>query len=255
VVADPVALQGFVDKWLAREPGGVLLEVFVAPAQRSLFRIWGALSAELIECVFELGEREVARTKLAWWGEELCAWSGGRHPLVRALAAEPVAAIPDAARWRRMLVEAIALLDSPHQPASVEQARAELLPFAETLAVIEADLLGTPVDPAALALHLQLERSLRGSLGIHASRSRIPSPGPYPPSPGTLQDYAAQLLTLARVPAAGGLLTAYRQLLTVERLRRLARRGDAAHALNLPGWRNLWLGWRAARRAHAGAAG
>jgi hypothetical protein len=251
VVADPVALQGFVEKWLAREPGMALLEVFVPPAQRSLFRAWGAVSAELVECVFELGEREVARTKLAWWSEDLCAWTAGRHPLVRALAAEPVAAVPDAARWRRMLIEAVALLDSPHQPASVEQARAELLPFAEALAQIEADLLGATVDSPTLALHLQLERSLRGLLGIHPQRSRIVPAGVHPPSSGATQEYANQLRDLARVPVAGGLLTAYRQLLSEERSRRLARRGDPAHALNLPAWRSLWLGWRAARRARA----
>jgi len=282
-VADAVALQGFVDTWLRRSPEMALCEVFVPPGERPMFRAWGALRMQLLDTTFEFEERSVARTKLAWWGQDLISGSNGRHPLTRALYAHPASASISGRDWQALLSAAIMLLDSDHAPATLSEALAELQPLARALAAVQSQLLqethatfkpsprrtpgpililgaASKMDPGVrrddesrfdgLALHLQFERNLRGLTGVHRERARLPTALGSAPTPSQLADYAGALLATPTLPGMG-LLAAYQQRLDTARLQRWARHGDPARAVRLSHPHCLWLAWRAARAARA----
>lgn len=249
-MADAQPLQVFVGKWLAAEPEMRLLEVFCPPPQRALLRAWGALLHELGETCFEVADPGVARTKLAWWAEDLGAGAGGRHPLSLSLFGQAPAQAIDAEAWRRLALSGASLLESDHQPASIDAALAEIEPLAQAIAGVEGRLFGQPSHPRDVAVHLQFRRSLRGLLGVFPERSRLPRDLPGEGSGAeTLRPYAV-MLAQARAPAAGGgLLAQMRRAVDGRRLEVLATRGDPAQALAVPPWWALGLAWRAGRRA------
>jgi phytoene synthase len=248
-MADRVALQGFLDKWRTREPEMALVEPFCPASGRSLFCAWGALSAELVECTFELSDQGVARTKLAWWTEDLGAGADGRHPLTRALMAEAAAASLTPAHWRSLALAAHALLGSSHRPPSLDKALEELLPLASALAEIESLIFSAAVDPLAGALHLQLQRTLRGFRGEFPDRARLPTPWCDAAPAAGLREFAQALQARWRPPNRSSLQSTYHQLVDRGRLARLARTGDPIRAQRVPAWQGLWMGWRAARLA------
>jgi len=260
-MADPVALQGFVDKWLAREPEIALLEVFCPKPQRVLFRTWGALRSELVEAVFEVSDANVARTKLAWWVADLAAAERGRHPLTRALFAQAESSRTTSSHWHALLSAAMGALESDHAPASIDAAVsdhapasidaavAELQPLAQAIGDIEGALFHCHSSAAAIALHLQVERNLRGLVGIYAERARLPAEWRNTAEAGAVRRFASALLAYSAGSAKGSLLTTFHQLLDQQRLRQLARHGQPQSALAVTPWRGLMLGWRAARLA------
>jgi len=248
-MADPVALQGFVDKWLAREPEIALLEVFCPKPQRVLFRSWGALRSELVEAVFEVSDANVARTKLAWWVADLAAAERGRHPLTRALFAQAESSRTTSSHWHALLSAALGALESDHAPASIDAAVAELQPLAQAIGDIEGALFHCHSSAAAIALHLQVERNLRGLVGIYAERARLPAEWRNTAEAGAVRRFASALLAHSAGSAKGSLLTTFHQLLDQQRLRQLARHGKPQSALAVAPWRGLMLGWRAARLA------
>lgn len=249
-MADGQPLQVFVEKWLAAQPEMRLLEVFCPPPQRTLLRAWGALLHELGETCFELADPGVARTKLAWWAQDLGAGAGGRHPLSLAIFGHAQAQAIDADAWRRLALGGASLLDSDHQPPSLDAALAEIEPLAQAIAGIEGRLFGEATDPRDVAVHLQCTRSLRGLLGSFPERTRLPRDLPGDgASAGALRAYAV-LLAEARAPGAGGgLLAQMRRAADGRRLQALAKWGEPAQALAISPWRALWLAWRAGRRA------
>lgn len=237
-----VALQGYVDKWLQWQPEARAAEVFVAPPVRPLWRAWGALATEIAEATFELADAGVARTKLAWWGQDLAAAASARHPVAKALFAHaPALAVPER-RWRELAFEAARLSASAHDPADVAAAVGELRPLAEALAAIEAELLGDS-NAVHWAVHLQATRSLRALAGLRAERARLP-----PGAREDLRGYARALLPHLAMPARGS-LAALRRLGDLHRLSRLAASGDPLKAVAASPFRHLWLAWRAARSA------
>ncbi len=244
---DPAALQGFVDKWLAREPEMAVCEVFCSPQQRELFRAWGALSAELADCMFELADANVARTKLAWWGDDLAAGVNGRHPLTRAIFASPAAARTQPAQWRALALAAIERVDSDNAPPTLEAALTELLPIAAAVTDLEAALFQVAVNPSAQAMHFQLERSLRGWLGAWPERARVPLNMRDASGAADLRRYAAALLAAWPNEPSGSLITLFRSHLGRVRATSLLRHADPARALSLRSWRAVLLAWRAAR--------
>ena len=244
---DPAALQGFVEKWLAREPEMAVCEVFCPRQQRALFRAWGALSAELADCMFELADANVARTKLAWWGDDLAAGVNGRHPLTRAIFASPAAARTQPEQWRTLALSAIELTDSGNAPATLEAALAELQPIAAAVSDLEAALFLVPENPCAQALHFQLERSLRAWLGAWPDRARIPLNMRDASGAADLRRYAAALLAAWPSDLSGGLITVFRSYVGRVRVRCLVRHADPARALPIRAWRAVLLAWRAAR--------
>ncbi len=246
-MADPVALQGFIDKWLAREPEITLLEVFCPKPQRTLFRTWGALRSELVEVVFELSDSNVARTKLAWWVADLAAAEGGRHPLTRALFAHTQSRATSTAHWHSLLNAAMRVLESDHAPISIDAAAAELLPLAQALGDIEAALFQCQSGATAIARHLQVERSLRGLVGVHPERARLPVECRGAVDAAAIRGYASALLAHSNGTASGSLLTHFHHLLDQQRLRQLASHGEPQRALPIAAWRGLAMAWRAAR--------
>lgn len=136
-MSDSNALDSFVDKWRARWPEWSVAEVFVAPARRAHALAWFALLQEFEDALNIAGETLPADAKLAWWGEELRGWQQhrSRHPLGRVL--EPVRA-----DWAG-LAEALPLLIEARAPATnAEAAHAQLVPYGEAVARVEAEVLG-----------------------------------------------------------------------------------------------------------------
>ncbi len=82
-MAELLNIDSFVGKWQAREPEMAIAEVFCPPADKLLFRNWGALLNELREACFELSDARVTAVKVGWWAEEFLGVAKGahRHPL------------------------------------------------------------------------------------------------------------------------------------------------------------------------------
>ena len=140
--------QSYVAAWLAREPGMELARVFVPAPQRERFTLWGALLHQLDEAAFELSDAAVARTKLAWWGEELAALAAAqaRHPLARALAAHEALRAIRAPDWHALAHAAIVAGGGEQAPVDVDALLAQGAPYARVTARIEARVLGDARD-------------------------------------------------------------------------------------------------------------
>jgi phytoene/squalene synthetase len=244
--ADPMA--HFVDKWHRREPEMALAEVFCPPAQRPVFRGWGALLHELREATFELSDARVTAAKTQWWAEELLlvARGAGRHPVSAALPAD----LPWAALARAMIEQA----SFDGRPGDVAQALAQVSPLAEAIAAVEAGVHGVAPPVPAVAVHLLLQRLPHGL--VAEDQARLPlnllarhgltvaqvAQGQGEP---LLRDWAGELL--AALPAPGASDSLYRRLRTGfdrARLRRLAA-GRGFDPPPAPA--SLWRAWRLAR--------
>jgi hypothetical protein len=271
--------RSYVDAWLLREPGMELARVFCPAAQRESFDLWGALLHQLDEAAFELRDATVARTKLAWWAEELAAMAAGtsRHPLARALSALPSVRSVPASDWRA-LVNAAMLAEAGEQaPADVEALLAQGAPHARATERIEAMIFGNdgaalsvgvlpgPVGSApgeAVAVH-HLLRRLEHSLGRDAARFPWPmnlrarhqaAPEAFagiagsPQAKAALADLAGDLGRRAAGLRGGTLFRRCQSALDARHLRQLA--GGGAKRVRANGVATLWALWRAARRGH-----
>jgi hypothetical protein len=246
-VADD-SLQGFVDKWLEREPEMRIAAVFCPAPSRPVFDAWGALLHELRTAAFELSDARVTQAKCAWWAEELAGWGEGRsrHPLGRVLARLP-------APWVALGTAVLELAEIEPGQVDTAAAIAALLGPARAVAIVESALLPTTdVDAEAtartIAVHW-LALRLPGGLGA-ADRGRVPMhlvarhgaaafADAGPGRNALLRDWAAELLAAAGPVPAGPLL---RRARTRFDRARLARRGaDPAPVAT------LWRAWRAAR--------
>lgn len=244
-------LRHFIGKWQAREPEMVLAEVFCKPAQRPLFRAWGACLHELREALFELSDERVTEIKLAWWAEELAGWGQGRHrhPLGAALP-------PADAPWSGL---AQALLESGVRPAlaaNTGEAIAALRPLADAVVAVESALFSSgDRDDAAhsLAVHWLLQRLPAGLAA--ADRARIPmhllarhglTAAQLATGEGgaLLRDWAGELLVAAPQPRTAALIRRSCAAFDRARLQQLAAGRGYKPA---PALASLWRGWRAAR--------
>lgn len=77
-----VALDSFLDKWLARWPQWSVAEVFIPELQRPLAMAWFTLLQEFEDVMNVAGDPLPADAKLAWWQQELMDWTAqrSRHP-------------------------------------------------------------------------------------------------------------------------------------------------------------------------------
>lgn len=111
-VADPTPLASFEAKWAAAQPEFALALKFVGADRRRAHSAFACLVYELEHAAFAIREAEPAMIKLQWWAEEFGRGSGAaRHPLTRALAAEPAFVALPTARWHEVIVGAMAQRD------------------------------------------------------------------------------------------------------------------------------------------------
>ena len=244
--ADPMA--HFVGKWQRREPEMALAEVFCPPAQRPVFRAWGALLHELREATFELSDPRVTAAKTQWWAEELLlvARGAGRHPVCAVMPA----GLPWAALARALVEQAV----YDDRPADAAQAIAQLAPLAEAIATIEAGVHGVAPPVPAVAVHLLLQRLPHGL--VAGDQARLPlnllarhgltmaqvAQGQGEP---LLRDWARDLL--AALPPPGGPSSLYRRLRTGFDRARLQRLAAGRGFDPPPAPASLWRAWRLAR--------
>ncbi len=232
---ESAALQGFVDKWLAREPEVRILETFCSAERRALLRAWGALANEIIATATTLSDPGVAAAKLGWWAQDLLAGTQGRHPLTRALYERPEASALPAGHWQHLLQAAQALAADPEVPVDPQRARERVEPVAQALAAIETVLWSAPVPADSWTLHLLL---------ADFGRQPPPQPGRTEDSRGSAAWSAAvrELARHARPDRGAALPAAFRLLLDRQRLPR-----RPAPVPRVAGWRVLLCAWRAAR--------
>lgn len=133
-----IALQSYVDKWLRAHPWGHQALSFIAPPQRPSLLAMAALEQEWVDAAYGIREPEVAAAKLNWWAEEIsgAAASGGRHPVVRALFADPRAERIRPQAWVQPMLAAIAQLDMA-TPADFSGQMDAATPFHAALARLE----------------------------------------------------------------------------------------------------------------------
>jgi 15-cis-phytoene synthase len=226
-VAEPDGAAAFIAKWRAWQPQMALLEPFCAPAQRSLLAHWGALLHEWELALVDTSDAGVAATKLAWWGEDLAG--GSRHPLGRALLADPVARAIAASDWSRLARAAIALVETARAADGQPLPAAALDEYSERLAGIEAQLFAAPSLAAPIAAGLALARLQRAAEA----------------------DPAPALALLQRAPAQPDLNLYRAGQWAFDRwaLQRIAAGTAPAAVGRPPAWRALLLAWGAARRS------
>jgi phytoene synthase len=119
---DPYAT--WVEQWLTARPEMRLVELYCRPARTPRARALGVLEHLLREAAFGMREPAIARSKLAWWVDELvsCAGGGARHPVTRELGAVVDApGVVALARATAALSDATVMESTPDVVALVER--------------------------------------------------------------------------------------------------------------------------------------
>jgi hypothetical protein len=238
-MAESGAAASYVAKWQRAHPEMLLLMPFCPPAQRGPMEAWGALQHELAGAMFDTSDSRVARTKLAWWGDDLAAGPvGSQHPLARALLAAPAAAAVAPAQWRDLALAAIGLSDAVRHAPGAAAPVLELDGWAASVARIESAVFNARSTPDAVAAGARVDLLLRQG---HDAADVVQA--------------ASALLANSAVGRALPLYRAGRLAFDGWRLQRLASGVPLPALPAVPAWRGLLLAWHAARRSRAAAAG
>lgn len=214
---DP-SLDSFIAKWHARWPEWSIAESFVPAAQRDVALAWFALLQELTDAAWAGDDPTPGRAKLGWWQEELQGWARGRrrHPLGAALQRH-------AAGWEQLASALPSLGETRELPADVAAALTALNRFAEAATAIEQVLFAVEGGPTGAA------ETAATLLATH----------PHWP----VEDAERRRELLSRWPARQG----SRPRRIAAALARTRLQGGASAPRAMPGWRTLWVAWRAAR--------
>lgn len=277
-MTDPT-LHSYIDKWLSARPAQQLALPFVRDNRRDVYLALAALEQELATAAYGIGEPQVAVAKLNWWGEELggAIASGGRHPLVKALFADPDVRAVDPVLWIAPVMAALAQLDlATSADFATQLDTAER--FHGALAALETRIWFGPDADATRATRIaSLDHLLQSATRLkeNAANERLPLPmarlarhhldrsGLESDSPERRAAMAAQLddiLTYWRqVWALPGPLSLFRGLdarLGQRWARHAARAGDPLARLrhaqtHQTGFSTLRLAWSAARAARS----
>lgn len=178
-MTDP-ALQSYIDTWLGARPARHQALPFVREAQRDRVLAWGALEHALFAAAYGISEVHVATAKLDWWGEELvgAVVSGGRHPVVKVLFADPSVRNIDPALWLAAIAAAQARLCQATPPDFATQLeRSQTLHGA--LATLETRILfGADADPTRASRFASLDYLLQAISVVeeNAAIDRLPLP-------------------------------------------------------------------------------
>ncbi|HET7269309.1 MAG TPA: squalene/phytoene synthase family protein [Oleiagrimonas sp.] len=178
-MTDPT-LHTYIDKWLAARPARHQALPFMRDTRRDTMLATCALEHELVSATYGISEPEVAAAKLNWWGEELggAAASGGRHPLVKALFADPAVRDIDPAVWLAPVVAALARQDQA-TPADFATQMERTQAFHRTLAALETRIcFGADADPARASRMASLDYLLQALTVApeNATVGRLPLP-------------------------------------------------------------------------------
>lgn len=267
-------LASFQAKWAAAHPEFGLALKFVAEHERPAQAAFASLVFELEHAAFATRDAEPAAIKLQWWAEELMRAGKGeaRHPLTRALAAQPAFPNIAPAQWFAAIRGALAQRDP--EPAADRAALLES--YAELyapLAAIEAALF-RGVDATASAQAATASRAVQESASLPDSlrAGRLPLPldllarhrlargdlaRASPQQAAALSEWLQALVgELGGVRTAGlGTFRAATVAANRARARQAARAADPLAALNaglgqLP-FAAVWAAWRAGRRSPA----
>lgn len=221
------ALDSFLDKWRSRWPEWSVAEPFVPEPQRRLALAWFALLQEFEDIMNIDGDPLPADAKLAWWQQELHDWDGqrSRHPLGRVLE-------PMRAPWAS-LAQTLPLMQALREPpASLEQALAQLAPFAGAVAAVERVVFGRRAgrdDARAIAVQwLQARSAVGGTAG----------------RPAGIEAAAWRAALLRAWPRKAAIAQPHRIWSRLARLR--LQREQAGKPVYAPPLQQLWHSWRAA---------
>lgn len=236
-MTDSIALDSFLEKWLARWPEWRVVETFVPVSRRRLAIAWFALQQEFTDAMNIAGDPLPADAKLAWWGEELRDWSRqrSRHPLGRVLE-------PQRAPWFELAEALPILIRLRERPLDGESAFDTVRPLAAAIADVEHALFpGSVGDEAIQVLCAQLLAArLEGAGEVAVPLHVAGAEGP------TRDAWVGELLLRWPAREDGPLPRRLAAALARSQLQRSGAGGESIATLSP--LRALWLGWRAARR-------
>lgn len=176
-VADTSPLSSFEAKWTGVHAEFALALKFVPAPSRGMQSAFACLVYELEHAAFGIREAQPAALKLQWWGEEFArvGQHEARHPLPRALAAQPGFAEIALPHWYQVIGGALAQRD-PEPAVDTESLLAAYAQFYGPLASVEAALFGADGD--AIAGVLVAARALRetATLAVVLQDGRLPLP-------------------------------------------------------------------------------
>lgn len=269
-----IALQSYIDKWLAVQPQQRIALAFVDQNTYPGHIALAALEQELLAAAYGIREPQVAATKLNWWAEELAgaAASGGRHPLTQVLFDDERAHALPGERWVAPVLAAMAQLeegtaaDFPSQVAAAslfhgalaeletawwfgEGASAERAARVAALSHLLFSLLRLEEDAERDRLALPMTRLAR--FGLSRNQLRDASDARQDAIRAQLDDLHAAWRESERLP---GPLSAFRGLESRHGQQMVARARKAADPLAaLRKWQGrqgpgvTWQAWQAAR--------
>ncbi|WP_460762073.1 phytoene/squalene synthase family protein [Lysobacter fragariae] len=236
---EETGLASFTGKWRARWPEWAIADVFVPMAQREAALAWATLQQELTDAAWGGADPRPGEAKLAWWMEELQGWSRGirRHPLGVALQKLP-------AGWTQLAAALPSLRDSRERPADADEARAQVLPFAQAVCTVEQGVLGSmdqshqPTEAVIVCLlHARLSQHPGEAVPLQVL-ARVGSDAAVTQWSHDLADGRAQLRQAMRTASRA------RRVWTGLALARLAQGEPVQPLARLAA---LWASWRAAR--------
>lgn len=266
------AFEDYLARWRQASPQRAMAWLFLRHAERVRYGALAALEHEWLRSMREVREPQVAAAKLGWWREEMqrAVQGRARHPLTRALLADPQARSVPLACWTAPVDAAmVAMTAAP--PGDFTAQCASAAPLADAIAELETRIWfggGFAKRRAArVTLFDHLVSSAR-ALEVEAGRGRSPLPMNLLARHGltidalghdslerraALRDYLEDLERgLADAAKMPGALTLFRVAgLQQDRhtLGRALRAGDPLSTLRSPAYgpRGLLKTWRAAR--------
>lgn len=271
------SFASFEQKWLAANPEGAVVAVFLPSASRRLASAFGCLIHELSQAALHIREPQVAATKLAWWKQELADAAFGKpaHPITQTLFDCASVRESDPALWPALADGALAQLGAPGAgtlAVLIEQldpffgaiARAENALFNAGAGNVEADAALWTLSHLLRALphlgdgdaHLPLPLGLLARHGLTRAELAYESPQ----RNMLIKDFLDELVLEGNgalgVSAVRALPLRVRAALDRRRIESALRVTDSLRWLSAHPqagrWRTLWTAWVEARRARAG---
>ncbi len=251
---DPYAT--WVEQWMAARPEMRLVELYCRPARTPRARALGVLEHLLREVAFGIREPAIARSKLAWWVDELVASARGaaRHPVARELAAAVDApGIGALARAVSDLVDACGVDSTPDVASLVARYAGAAAGFASAHGAAE----GAGSSLAACWLADELREFRRFAEPVHArvplallarhgiTRDALAGAADARLMAPVRADLAAALVPMLAVPDGAGAVLASRLACARTWAAHIARARDDPAVPTTPRLRLVYALWRA----------
>lgn len=168
----------FERKWLESSPEHAFVRIFLPARVRRVASAFGALVHELSLAAFQVGEPQVAMSKLGWWRQELTDAGSGhaRHPITCVLFDDGRVKDSPAALWLALAEAALNCVDLP-AAADLRDLLAQLRPWHAAVAAAQRIVLDNgAADPARDADLMSASHLLRSYADPALTTERLALP-------------------------------------------------------------------------------